>query len=100
MLRFLGRHRVTVAASPEEASLLLAARRYDFVLTTNFGVPAGQAIAIVPAERDYPVLFLTGFVTDQIAQECVEKSVPSLRVPEALDVLRGMLRLALEDLRL
>jgi hypothetical protein len=100
VLRFLGRHRVTVAAAPEEAALLLAARRYGFFLTTNFGVPAGEAIAVVPAERDYPVLFLTGFVTEQIERECVEKSVPSLLVPEALDVLRGMLRLALEDLRL
>lgn len=102
VLRFLDRHRVTVAASPEEAALLLAARRYSFVLTTNFGVPAGEAIAVVPAERDFPVLFLTGHVTDRIEKECAEKSIPSLRVPEALDVLRGMLRLALEgseDLR-
>jgi len=100
VLRYLGRHWVTVAASPEEAALLLSARRYGFVLTTNFGIPAEDAIAVVPAERDYPVLFLTGHVTDRIEKECVEKSVPSLRVPEALNVLPGMLRLALEDLRI
>ena len=57
--------------------------RYGFVLATNFGVPARDAIGVVPAERDYPVLFLTGYVTEQIEKECVE-----------------MLRLALEDLRL
>jgi len=100
VLRFLDRHRVTVAASPEEAALLLSARRYGLFLATNFGVRPWEALAVVPAQRDYPVLFLTGHVTDRIEKECVEKSIPSLRVPEALDVLRGMLRLALEDLRI
>lgn len=54
----------------------------------------------MPAERGYPVLFLTGHVTEKIEKECVEKAIPIVRVPEAIDVIRGMLRLALEDLRI
>ncbi len=100
VLRFLDHHRVTVAATPEEAAVLLTARRYGLFLATNFGVSPWEALAAVPKERDYPVLFLTGHLTREIEQECAEKSIPSLRVPEALDVLRGMLRLALEDLRI
>lgn len=52
VLRFLDRHRVTVAASPEEAALLLAGRRYGLFLATNFGVSPWDALAVVPAERD------------------------------------------------
>ncbi len=100
VLRFLDRHRVTVTASPEEAALLLAGRRYGLFLATNFGVSPWEALAAVPADRDYPALFLTGHLTSEMEQECADKSIPSLRVPEALDVLRGMLRLALEDLRI
>jgi hypothetical protein len=32
------------------------------------------ALAAIPAARDYPVLFLTGHVTDRIEKVCVEKA--------------------------
>lgn len=43
---------------------------------------------------------LTGHVTEKIDKECVEKAISIVRVPEGIDVIRGMLRLALEDLRI
>ncbi len=44
-----------------------------------------------------PVLFLTGHVTDRIDKPCLEKAIPMLRIPEAIDLLRGEIRLLLED---
>lgn len=38
---------------------LLGGRLYGLFLATNFGVSPWDALAVVPAERDYPVLFLT-----------------------------------------
>jgi hypothetical protein len=90
---------VSVVASPAEAALLVTARRYGLVLVTNFGVRPDDALAVIPPTRDYPVLFLTGDVSDRVQQTCREKSIPLIRMPEAVDTLRGQLRLALEDLR-
>lgn len=49
----------------------LGGRLYGLFLATNFGVSPWDALAVVPAERDYPVLFLTGHVTEKI-----EKAIP------------------------
>jgi hypothetical protein len=100
VLRYVGPHRVTVAASPPEATTLLAAHRYGLVLVTNFGIRPDEALVAIPARRDYPVLFLTGCITDRIEKACVEKAIPMLRIPEAIDMLRGEIRLVLEDLRI
>lgn len=96
LLRLLGRHRVSVVASPAEASLLLRARNYGLVIVTNYGIPATDALAAVPARRDCPVLFLTGHASERIEKQCVEQGIAVLRMPEAVDVLRGQLRSALE----
>jgi hypothetical protein len=100
VLRHVGRHRVTVAASPPEATTLLATHRYGLVLVTNFGIRPDEALVPIPARRDYSVLFLTGHVTHRIEKACVEKAIPMLRIPEAIDILRGEIRLVLEDLRI
>jgi hypothetical protein len=100
LLRYVGRHRVTVTASSPEATTLLAAHRYGLVLVTNFGIRPDEALVAIPARRDYPVLFLTGCITDRIEKACVEKAIPMLRIPEAIDMLRGEIRLVLEDLRI
>jgi hypothetical protein len=89
-----------IAASPPEATALLAAHRYGLVLVTNFGLRPDEALAAIPARRDYSVLFLTGHITDRIKKACVENAIPMLRIPEAIDLLRGEIRLVLEDLRI
>lgn len=96
LLRLLGRHRVSVVASPTEASLLLQARSYGLVIVTNYDIPAVEALAAVPAGRDCPVLFLTGHVSERVEKQCVAQGFAVLRMPEAVDVLRGQLRSALE----
>ncbi len=45
------------------------------------------------------MLSLTGHVTDRIEKACAEKAIPMLRIPEAIDILRGEIKLVLEDLR-
>jgi hypothetical protein len=86
-----------VAASPAEANHLLIAQRYSLVLVTNFGVSASDAVSLIPAERDYAVLYLTGHIDDQIATACADRAIPWLRMPEAAELLQREVRVALDD---
>jgi hypothetical protein len=58
----------------------------------------GDAVAVIPVARDYPVLFLTGHLNPDLEAACRARAIPWLRVPVELDGLRRELRLALEDL--
>jgi hypothetical protein len=86
-----------MAASPAEASHLLTAHRYGLVLVTNFGISAHDAVSLIPADRDYAVLYLTGHINDRIAAACTERAIPWLQVPEGVESLRREVQLALDD---
>ena len=97
VLECLGSHRVTVASMPWEASTLLGAHRYRLVIATNGGIPPLLTLEAIPAERDYPVLFLTGHWDAAVEAVCRDKQVVARRVPFGLDEFRQELRLALDD---
>ncbi len=85
MLYFLKNQRVIVASSPAAAEALLERRSFGLVILTNFGVGPLHAVEIIPKRRDYPVLFLTGWMSDEIEAVCRAKNIPWRKVPIPLD---------------
>jgi hypothetical protein len=81
MLGCLGRCRTTACGTPAEARKLLRVARYALVLITNFGVGPFHAVEVIPADRDYAVLFLTGYMDARLASLCRDRSVPWRRMP-------------------
>jgi CheY-like chemotaxis protein len=97
LLSFLQGWQAAIVRSPAALRDRLARARYPLVIVTNFGLSPLQAVEAVPAERDFPVLFLTGYVDDDLARQCAAKRLPACRVPiDPPDLLRE-LRLALDD---
>lgn len=94
----LQRYRVTLSARPDEVADLLRRQRYSLVIITNLGLPPWLALEAIEAERDFPVLFLSGHVDAGIESICLQKRIPWLRVPDELKSLPHELRVALEDL--
>jgi CheY-like chemotaxis protein len=97
MADILDRHRTTVCACPGQARKLLAEHRYDLVVVTNFGISPWAAVRIIPARRDYPVLFVTGYLDAGLEQECRAKGIAWVQVPASIDEMRRELRIALDD---
>jgi hypothetical protein len=79
----------TVAASPGEARTLLNANRYDLVIVTNLGIPPWLAIEVVPEDRPYEAMFISGHWDDQITDECKRRGLHPVRVPDDLNILPG-----------
>lgn len=98
LIYWLPAHALTIVTSPAEAAGRLAARRYALVVLTNWGVVPRAAVDVVPADRQYPVIFLTGFRDQEIEHECKAKAIPYLLTPLETPSLRQELRLALGDL--
>jgi DNA-binding NtrC family response regulator len=90
-------HRTVVCRHLPEARDALAARRYDLIIVTNFGIPPHLAVEIIPAERRYPVLFFTGHMDERLEHECRRRGIPWVEVPLGIDALRRELRIALDD---
>jgi hypothetical protein len=67
---------ITLASWPTEVPAKLALGPYSLVIVTNFGVSPWEAVRVVPEHRDYPVLFLTGHVDDDIRAACATKHIP------------------------
>jgi hypothetical protein len=93
----LKQHRVTLAASPNEAAALLAREEYSLVVITNLGLAPSMALDVIETKRDYPVLFLSGHIDPVIESICATKQIPWLRLPVEIPSLLGELRVALED---
>jgi hypothetical protein len=72
---------ITLASWPTEVPAKLALGPYSLVIVTNFGVSPWEAVRVVPEHRDYPVLFLTGHVHDDIRAACAIKHIPYRLVP-------------------
>ena len=68
------------------------------MLITNFGVSPWGAVSVIPVDRDYPVLFLSGFVEDAIVRVCEAKRIAWRKAPIEIPSLRRELRLALDEL--
>jgi hypothetical protein len=79
---------LTVTHSPGEARILLYAHRYHLVIATNFGVPPWLSIDVIPIERSYEAMFVSGYWDDAIRRECEKLRLHSLRVPCGLEMLR------------
>jgi hypothetical protein len=97
MLDPLVNYDVTVVEHPDAVAEQLRRRDFSLVIVTNFGVSPWDAVAIIPEERDYPVLFLTGHFDSEIESACTRKHIPVGRVPIDLVALRREIRLALDD---
>ena len=93
----LERHRVTLATTADEAAALLRREQYSLVIVTNLGLPPWLALDAIETKRDYPVLFLTGYVDAVIESICRAKEIPWLRFSDEISSLPGELRVALED---
>jgi hypothetical protein len=100
IVAFLSGRPVTIASTPDEAAGLLSRHRYRLFIATNFGVNPRDALAVIPRDRDYPVLFLTGSYNEDIADACAEKEIPLRTVPISPKNLVRELRIALDDPRL
>jgi len=100
LLEFLGDWPVEAVNSPEELRERLKQGSFPLVIVTNFGVRPWQAIDCVPAERGFPVLFLTGHLDGRLARDCAVKRIPVHRVPIQPQALFRELRLALDDPKL
>ena len=100
LLAFLGDWPVEAVSSPEDLRERLKQGSFSLVIVTNFGVRPWQAIDCVPAERAFPVLFLTGHLDARLAHDCAAKRIPVHRVPIEPRALFRELRLALDDPRL
>lgn len=79
----------TIAASPGEARALLNANRYGLVIVTNLGIPPWLAIDVVPEDRSYEAMFISGYWDDQITRECQRRRLYPVRVPCDFTVLLG-----------
>jgi CheY-like chemotaxis protein len=97
MVDILDRHRTTACACPAEARALLTEQRYDLVVITNFGIAPWAAVRIIPGRRDYPVLFMTGYLDAGLERECRAKGIAWVQVPASIDEMRRELRIALDD---
>jgi hypothetical protein len=93
----LTQHRVTLAATPNEAAALLGREEFSLVVITNLGLTPSMALDVIETERDYPVLFLSGHTDSVIESICLTKQIPWLRLPVEIPSLLGELRVALED---
>ncbi len=82
LLEFLPRHSVTVVHSPEEVPAAVERRRFALVVIMNFGVGPWQAFAAIPAKRDYPAMFLSGYVDAAIEKDCALKQIPWFPAPD------------------
>ena len=100
LLAFLGDWPVEVVNLPEDLRERLKQGSFPLVIVTNFGVGPWQAIDCVPAERGFPVLFLTGNLDGRLAHDCAVKRIPVHRVPIEPQALFRELRLALDDPKL
>jgi hypothetical protein len=96
LLRLLGEADVTVVTHPPEVPTLVAAHRYGLVIVTNFGESPWEAIDVVPAERDWPALFLSGHWDKELEAICALKRLPRLPAPLDAD---SFLRAVSEALR-
>ena len=67
------------------------------MILTNFGLAPTQALSAIPKERDYPALFLTGYIDAAIAAECLQRNIHYRTVPIDPSALQRELRLALDD---
>lgn len=97
VLDSLGNRHVTVAGSPSEARTLLAVHTYALFIATNFGVSPWEALSVIPTDRSYPVLFVSGHWDQEIEAVCREKHLPFVKAPFTMDVLREGIRLALGE---
>jgi len=83
-----GHTRTTVAESPAEARTLLNAHRYSLVIATNLGIPPWLAIEVIPRDRTYEGMFISGHWDDQIVRECEVRQLYCVRVPCDFNALR------------
>jgi len=100
LLEFLGDWPVEAVSSPEDLRERLRRGSFPLVIVTNFGLGPWQAIECVPAERGFPVLFLTGHLDGRLARDCAVKRIPAHQLPIEPQALFRELRLALDDPRL
>lgn len=100
MLDVLGDRDVTVCETPAQARARIRATHYVLVIVTNFGVRPFEAVEIIPAERDYTVMFLTGHMDDRLREQCRERRISWWPVPMEPREIWRELRLALEDVTL
>jgi len=97
VLASLGNRHVTVAGSPSEARTLLAVHTYALFIATNFGVSPWEALSVIPTDRCYPVLFVSGHWDREIEAICREKHVRCVKAPFSMDVLREEIQVALGE---
>jgi len=84
----VGHTRLTIADSPGEARTLLNAHRYGLVIPTNLVIPPWLSIDVIPVDRTYEAMFLSGHWDDGLVRECEVRRLHRMRVPCDFDVLR------------
>jgi hypothetical protein len=81
LMKLLGDHDVTVVTHPAEARTLVAFHRYGLVIVTNLGESPWEAIEVIPEERDWPALFISGHWEPELESICAARRVPRLPAP-------------------
>jgi prepilin signal peptidase PulO-like enzyme (type II secretory pathway) len=95
----VGHTRLTVADSPGEARTLLNAHRYGLVIATNLGIPPRLSIDVIPIDRTYEAMFISGHWDDELVRECELRRLHRVRVPCDFDVLRDEIAKILSKVR-
>lgn len=88
LLGLLSHYKVTVVTTPVEARALLLGRRYDLVISTNFGVSPWEAVAVIPEKRSYPAFFVSGVWDGRLEQACTAKQLHCIRAPFNAEAFR------------
>lgn len=94
-----GHTRLTVAESPGEARTLLNAHRYGLVIASNLGISPWLSIDVIPIDRTYEAMFISGHWDEDILRECEVRGLHRVRVPCDFDVLRQEIARVLSQVR-
>ena len=98
LLRVLGReHRLTLTRTALEARTLLEFHTYRLVIVTNLGVPPHDAVSVIPPDHSYPVIFISGWFSDDLRRECALKRVRCMNAPFLVEELREAVTRALDE---
>jgi prepilin signal peptidase PulO-like enzyme (type II secretory pathway) len=95
----VGHTRLTVADSPGEARTLLNAHRYGLVIATNLGIPPRLSIDVIPIDRTFEAMFISGHWDDDLVRECELRRLHRVRVPCDFELLRDAIAKVLSKIR-
>ena len=83
---------VDLVQEPAEAADRLRRAAYGLALVTNAGLSPWEAVAIVPARRRMPALFVSGWWDEELERTCRQKAIAYLPMPFTADAFLGQIR--------